>query len=471
MTYSRNPIGLHIQRMASPNDDWVRDHVQKAQYMSCTSLDASGMAADLQRLGVQYSVARMYSYEPDPTKLTDENAIKAFAEAQYKTVSGWARASGNDRIHMYINNEQGHSWQRLVMYRFMIEAAVQDPQGPVGMVFLNGSPGNIKTGYWNERNEFQDTEFMKLLIILDKYRNIRLKSGAYAFILGVHNYTSQYWWIAVNAGAHRIPLWDIPNQFDNGELHIDWSKAQDHLGREYQGIRYALGYVWDDNKRTWLASANVKRRPDGTFVEPPWILVTECLFDNMEDVRNVHKDVIVDPVLNPDDPHKLPETNPRGYHTLATQWSKWFQDTPGHTLVRMLQGAWKPVYEPEGSFIGLNNFCFGNTGGHDTYTVTPKAVADPAYFNAMTPYRRLIPRHFFAATPFIPLPDPIPLPPPTGEPPMPDPTPTPAPTPAPVVFPNEVVVKIEIGVNLLTLLLALINKDVNGVALDAKQTP
>lgn len=56
--------------------------------------------------------------------------------------------------------------------------------------------------------------------------------------------------------------------------------------------------------------------------------------------------------------------------------------------------------------------------------------------------------------------------------PVPVPTPTPTPTPLPMPFPSEVTVnvKFEIGANLLTLMLALLNRQVNGGP-DGQQTP
>lgn len=414
MSQNKNPLGLHIQRYASPNDDWIKDHVAQADYMTCTSLDASGMASDLQERGVPYSIVRFYEFEPSPHGLTQSEDIKKFAERQYETVSSWARVTQNPSIHAYVNNEQGHSWQRLMMYRFMMDAAMADPLGPVGMVFLNAAPGTIRHGFWGEPNDFAADEFMKFLLTLDKYRNVRLPSGAYAFLLGIHNYTSQYAWIAVNAGRHRTPSWDIAAKFDEDELWVDWSLSQDHLGREYQGIRHALGWKWDNSARKWYATNGIQKRADGTPVEPPWMLVTECLFDNMQDVRNVHPDLIVDDVH---EPGTSAELNPRGYHTLATMWRKWFGDKPaGYTLARMLKWTWQHIYAPEGYFVGFNYFSFGNTGGHISYTNTPDAVADPDYFHEVTRFRAPIPDHFFHKE-TLPMPnEPVPVPTPQPKP-------------------------------------------------------
>lgn len=425
MSQQKNPLGLHIQRMASPNDDWIRNHVAQADYMTCTSLDASGMAADLQQLGVPYSIVRFYDFEPSPHGLTQSEDIQKFAQKQYETLASWARVTGNPNIHVYVNNEQGHTWQRLMMYRFMMDVAMADPQGPVGLVFLNAAPGTIRHGFWGEPNDFASDEFMKLVLTFDKYRNVRLPSGAYAFLLGVHNYTSQYAWIAVNAGRHRVPSWEMATKFDNGEFWVDWSLSQDHLGREYQGIRHALGWKWDNSARKWYATNGIQKREDGSPVEPPWMIITECLFDNMQDVRNVHPDLVVDDVHEPPPPGENPiaETNPRGYHTLATIWRKWFGETPaGHTLSQMLKWAWKHIYEPEGYFVGFNYFSFGNTGGHISYTNTPNAVADPDYFTDITHFRTSIPDHFFKKE--------------TN--PMPNPEPTPVPVPAPTPSNNVV---------------------------------
>lgn len=208
------------------------------------------------------------------------------------------------------------------------------------------------------------------------------------------------WWSAVNGGRYsQDTSWDTANKFDSGELHINWELAQDHLGREYQGIRHALGWSWDDDKREWESGAGTLKRPDGTPVEPPWMIVTECIFDNMDNERRLHPGIHLDAGAE----------RARGYHSLKTIWeTNWFKEPAGKVLGKMMQGAWEHVFEPEGYIIGFNYFCLGESGGHRLYTVTLDGNPDMDYFNVVTPYRRTLPDHMFSGEVRIPTPPIIP---------------------------------------------------------------
>lgn len=396
-----NPLGLHIQREGGMNEEYVRNHVREAQYTTCTVVNASGLAADLQRGGVPYAISRDYNFEPEPKHFTKIEEVREYAIQVYWRYVADVEKSGNENIHVYVNNEQGHDWQRLAMMRFMIEESMKPGNKIIGMVFLNAAPGTLKHGFYGEPNEFASGQMLELLLTFDKYRNVRLSSGAYAFILGVHDYTAYYWWCAVNGGEYRNDTsWDTANKFDSGEYHINWELPQDHLGREYQGIRHALGWSWNDSQRKWIAGAGTLKRPDGTPVEPPYMIVTETILDDMDSKRLIHPGIHLDAGAE----------RARGYHSLETIWTtNWFPGEPaGRVLGKMLDQAWRHVFEPEGYFLGFNYFCFGESGGHRLYTVTLDGNPDMDYFNVVTPYRRNLPDHMFSGEVRIPTPPIIP---------------------------------------------------------------
>lgn len=392
--------------------------------MTCTVLDASGLAADLNRLGVPYAVARQFGYEPYPGGLDKAQDIALYAAQQYDKLRAWRETAGNPNVYFMVNNEQGHDWRRIMMYRHMIYAALNDPQGPVGMVFLNAAIGTIKCGFHDEPNEWASGELYKLLLLLDDVRETRLPGGTYAFILGDRRYTSMYWWIAANAGKYAGRLgWDVPDRFAAGDYHIDWSLAQDHIGRNYQGIRRALGWQWDDEQRKWVFDeVQGARRADGKPVLPPWMIATEQFIDRMNDVNRWHPGIPVD----------MGEPTPRGYNSLRTWWGQVFGHPAGLVLARFTDQSWRYIDGPEGFLIGGHTFCLGDTGGHQTHTVSPGGNPDRDYFDAITPVRYPYPEHWFGLPAPAPAPEPAPVPLPA-----PLPEPSPVPVPAPVGLPEN----------------------------------
>lgn len=395
----RNPIGQHIQRIKAPDDNWVVDDCQKAQYTTVTVLNAATLAGRIQSEGgVPYTIYRDSGFEPVPPDTTVAG-IKTYAKVVYDQIREKIRQTGNFSVHMMINCEQGAAPHRVRMYTELIKCAVNDPQTPLGMIFCNASVGSIQTGFWGQENEFARPEWIEFLKTFDQYRNVRLPSGAYAFGLGVHNYSSQYPWIACNAGEHRIPTWDEANR-----IKIDWNKAQDHIGREYQGIRKALGWVWNNTTGAWVATTSTLKRTDGLPVLPPWIILTEMLIDDVGGVpiQATHFDG---------------GNKPRGFNSLKTQYEQvWFKPDPhGLTLAKFSEWTWRVILQAEGFFIGGNNFCEGDTGGWDSFTTTPNGNPNMDYYNAVRKIRFDMPDHFFK-------PLQAPAQPPDNPPPPPSPT-------------------------------------------------
>ncbi len=398
----RNPIGQMIMRVQSVDDNWIVDQCQKAQYTTVTVLDAAKLSGRIQSEGgVPYTIFRDSKWEPGilPDTISDHD-LQQYAIGVYNSLRQRVELCGNPNVHIMVNCEQGASAGRIRMYTELIKLNMADKRGAVGMVLLNASVGSIMTGFWGQPNEFARPEMIEFLKTLDAARNLRLPSGAYAVILGVHNYSTQYPWIATNAGEHRIPSWEEANR-----IRIDWNKAQDHIGREYQGIRKALGWVWNNTVGEWYTSSNTIRRADGSPVEPPWMILTEALIDDVGGVpiQATHFDNA---------------QKPRGFNTLKTQWEQvWFKPDPhGLTLAKMSEWTWRVILQPEGYFIGLNNFCVGNTGGWDSFNTAPNGNPNKDYFDAVKGMRFDMPEHFFKAV-SKPIENPPTQPPPVNEPP------------------------------------------------------
>lgn len=397
-------------RVKAPDDNWITDQCIRAQYTTVTVLDAATLSGRVQSEGgVPYTIFRDSKFEPVPPA-TDDATIKQYTRNIYEQIRLKVQQCGNPSVHIMVNCEQGHAPHRIKMYTELMNLAVADLRGVVGMVFLNASVGSIKTGFWGQENEFAQPDMLGFLKTLDAARNIRLPSGAYAFVLGVHNYSSQYPWIATNAGEHRSqPInWQTANA-----IKVDWNKAQDHIGREYQGIRRALGWVWNNNTGEWYTSSNTVRRGDGKPVEPPWIICTEALIDDVGGVpiQATHLD--------------MGAQKPRGFNSLKTQWEQvWFKPDPhGVTLAKMSEWAWRTIFQQDGYCIGLNNFSLGDTGGWETFNTALNSTPNMDYFNAVKAIRFDMPAHFFKrvespAPPIVVTPPPLPEEPPEPVPPV-----------------------------------------------------
>lgn len=416
----RNPLGQMAQRKEAPDDNWIVDYCIRAQPTTMTLLDAAQLAGRCQREGrVPYSIFRDYGFEPYPGDTASDAQIKDYAKGVYRAIRKLAADTGNSSTHVMVNCEQGHQPARIKMYTELMRLSASDPGGPVGIVFLNAAVGTIQTGFWGQPNDFERPDMLEFLKTLDQYRSVRLPSGSYAFILGIHNYTSQYPAIAVNAGEYRESLAiyrDVPKTPENpsGKVHtgqyrpptwdgmeaieIDWNKAQDHLGREKQGIYRALGWEWNAATRKWLATGKTLRRSDGSPVEPPWMIGTEGFIDDVGGVP------IVAPHIEGNN------GRPQGFHTLQKTWEgDWFVgDAYGMTLGRIENWAWRKVYQGDGYTIGFNSYCIGNTGISATFNKTRNNTPNNEYFNYARLVRYEMPDHFFAAPVSVPTPTPDP---------------------------------------------------------------
>lgn len=440
-----NPAGPVILRMRAPHADEVIAHAQRARYVTTTTLDDIPMAVRLHEAGVPYSVARIWAFEPHPNS-TDESAVRAYARARYDDLRRLRDAARNANILFQINNEQGFRADDLLMYAHLVECAMQDPDGPVGMVFWNGSAGSTQNGFWvsgasngtqyhASHNQWTAQPAMRLVRAMHDARNARLPSGAYAFLLGVHNYSTYYPLIAVDAGMHRKTMrerwnahyangWEAHDVFLLGDAFVDWRLPQDHIGREVQAIRYALG---------WIATPSGTMRPgpetpiaDGALMDCPRIIVTECGAADMFDVIPVHLDEFVasahafDAQNAADDAraayayalglglpaHALrrPENmrlraqhaGPYGYRTQAATWAKqsWFPGkSPGDVLAYWHKWTWDAVLAQTNVVLGIQPFSLGDTGGWETFNLT----GDTDYLSTMEGWQVEIPEHWLAA--------------------------------------------------------------------------
>lgn len=406
---SRNPIaGPHRQNLQTTDENWLVQMAKDCQFMTTTCLDAAALAGRLvSEGGVPYSIFRAWTWEPDPGDRTGD-ALKQYAREVYEQARSMVASSGNPSVLINVNCEQGHSPNRIRMYTEMMRLNAADSRGPIGLVFLSTFIGSIMTGNWGQPNEFEESHWQEFLKVADETRHLRLPNGSYAHILGVHNYTSQFWWIAANGGAERSrPInWQTGNS-----ITIDWNLAQDHLGREYQGIRRALKYTWNNATRKWSPSANTPKRADGSFIEPPWFIWTETLFDAVDGVP-----VFANPIDH--------NSRPKGYHSLKTWWERTaFPEDKGHghTEAKMEIGAWEHLCTEavgDGYCIGWNGYTLGDTGTWESHNKARKEGTDGAvdpdmdYWNDMKAYRFNMPDHFFSAA-SVPPPQPIPFPPPT----------------------------------------------------------
>lgn len=283
MIYTKNPVGIMIMNMNRPHDNIMFTHIERSKYAAVSVLDSNHMIKSLPNFGVVYPLTRFYTFEPH-AHTEDEGQIKDYAYARYQDVKNIRRDAQTNYIIVQINNEQGFRNDDLIMYYYMMEAASKDPEGPVGMAFGNFAPGNPRTGFWGQDNEWEKPAAQKFLQGFNEF-NLNLPGAAIpAFYLGDHEYTTWYPLMAVNGGKHRemIPtnLFELHQKFieDPENYYIDWSLPQDHLGRNYQGIMKALGAEPINGGREWSPPR----------MAPPKILLTEMLFDAMGDVQNFY---------------------------------------------------------------------------------------------------------------------------------------------------------------------------------------
>lgn len=401
-----NPTGLFFANMDvyaghTPSKESYAQFSREAASVTHTVLNDPDSARQQRAAGVPYVVYRQSEWEPDVPRNETRAQIRELARGIYQAARNLRSRVMDPTIHIMVNCEQDPHPARYTMYVELMNAAMQDQLGPVGMVFSNVATGVLKSGQRGEPNDWAHPARLEYLLTLDKYRNVRLSSGSYAFIHGTHGYTALYPWIAVNGGQHRftpegfaLHNWAEGYKFMDGRAHINWDLPQDHLGREFQGMQLALGWVWDDTSRTWKSNAS-------SIGLPPWSIVTEGIIDAMNDVRYLHaKDMTFTP--------EFPE--PMGYRTLARTWSRpdWFpENTPSHTLALFNQWVWEVVYAPTGYFIGTQYYASGATGPETrTHNVSHTGQMDADFFNTTKVYRVNVADHFFKDVPNDPPPSP-----------------------------------------------------------------
>lgn len=443
-----NPTGLNRMNMNGMSEDQFIAHAKRARYLSCLVIDANHMARRLyDEAGVLYPISRIYNFDPRPDN-DDPTHVKAYAQARYRDLQNLRRDAKSPNALYNIQNERGFEKRDFMMFCELIKLSVADPEGVIGLVFWNGASGAVMTGFWGQKNQWADPYAIEFLRLMHKYREKRLPSGAYAFILGVHNYTSQYSLIAVNAGQNRkykgMPgdLWDAHNAFLDGSKYVDWRLAQDHIGRDYQGIMRALGYEPVDEGRHFAATPDTLRDEHQKHVMCPWLLGTEVGFDNMNDVRDVHKDELIPMAAHVAiQPHEdfqpmsrveqlkvgrygwqlwlitLAEwleklwlaivgvfviqalDTPRGYRSLAKTWAQltWFPGkAAGYIFGWLMSWNWKVIHSKTEVMIAQIVFCEGWTSQQWlSYLVT--GDGDYLAYAESDAARVDIPEHFLRA--------------------------------------------------------------------------
>lgn len=404
-----NPAGLFIANMDvyakhTPSKETYAAFSRDAQLSTVTVLNDPDSARLQRSVGVPYTVYRQSEWEPDVPHDATRAQVQQLSKEIYQAARNLRTRVGDPTIHIMVNCEQDPHPNRFLMYIYMVQEAMLDPQGPVGMVFSNAATGVLDSGFYGAGiNDWAHPLRLEYLLLLNNFRHVRLASGSYAFLHGTHGYTALYPWIAVNGGEHRIHNWTEGFKFLDGTYHIDWSKPQDHLGREFQGQMLALGYRWNDESRRWIMTNPPSSQP----TLPPWSLVTEQPIDAMNDVRWFHR---ADMTMT----EEFPE--PQGWRTLIETWKRpdWFpENPPAKTLAMFNEWIWNVVYGPTGVYVGTQNYASGATGPETrTHNVSPTGQFDPDYFNTIKTFRVNLPDHFFYEVPEEPKPVPAPEPPP-----------------------------------------------------------
>ncbi len=461
-----NPVGLVRMNMFGMSEDAFIAHAKKARYLASVVIDANHMARRLHdEAGVLYPVSRIYPFEPRPDNDNPAH-VKAYAAARYQDLKNLRADAKSPNVLYYVNNERGFVKRDFMMYCELIKLSVADPAGPIGLCFWNGASGAVMTGFWNQSNQWKEPWAIEFLKLMHEHRNVRLPSGAYAFILGTHNYTSQYALIAVNAGRDRKRkgepgnLWDKHNAYLTRGKRIDWRLAQDHIGRDYQGIMFALGYAVSADGTRFEPTDATLRDSAGKPVLCPWLLITEAVYDNMNDVRDTHRDELIPMAagvpaavdtdfvpMSTVEQFRVASTGilwllwtlvlwletlwrglagvfvsqsldtPRGYRSLAKTWEQasWFPGRPaGYINAYSLLWAHHVIHAPTEVTIAQVNYCEGQTS---TQWVSYNVRGDGDYlaFMESDAAQVEIPAHFIrAGTPPV-----EPPPPPSTDPTLP----------------------------------------------------
>lgn len=336
-----NPIGYLIQAQNLPDKTALLDHLQQIKPATVSVLDDYALCVQIQNLlPACVVVYRDYNFEPLPS----------YSEATF--LSCLARLSDR-RIVLMVNCEQGFDSDRVDMWvRMMATASKRGYRLCVG----NVSSGSVKCGQGNDPNEWF-TIGEPLLRAFKEYPE---------HYLGFHEYTLPFAW-SVSNGTYGDPQ-HPPNV-------LDWTKPQWHIGRNVQGIT--------------TACAALK-------IAPPKCIVTECLFDTMNDVVT-HFGMKAD-----------------GWKTLQAKWTEWYPLKPsGDVLADQHQWAWEKAYAPCGFVVGMHVYTWNSASDRwHNYRVDD----NPEYLKRMVAYH-----------PAPPIPAPLP-PPPLPIPPKPPETPTTPPT-------------------------------------------
>jgi len=437
-----NPNGLVVMNQRGPDLGWLAEHSQRASYLTHTFLDMNRQAGEFQRkTGMAYMVSRLYPFEPhanvgesEANTKSGREKIKAYAHQRFDDIRNLRDDAQNGNVLFQINNEQGFRADDFLMYKYMIERSVE-LNDIIGMVFWNGASGSVKTGFWNEPNQWESWYALGFIKAMHRHRKRRLPNGAYAFVLGVHGYTSQYPLIAVNAGQWRKGgknwggekgdknLIARHERFEHDKA-LDWHLAQDHLGRNYQGIQTALGWQPSPDGKLYVVSEKILKDDDGKPVYCPWLLNTEQGFDNMNDVRAVHANELI---------HMAGFDTPQGFRSLEKTFKRedWYGpqvSTPGTVLAWSLNWQYRNIYARSGVHIGGHTFAAGDTSGSNFWWLSHNVwdtgrdglQRDQGYFEVMESAiaKIAIASHFLRA----PVTPPEPVPPPV-DPPAPEPVP------------------------------------------------
>lgn len=361
-----NPCGLLISAQGKDfNRSACIQHVQTAQYTTCSVLDDLTLAIDLH---IPYAVFRSYPFEPQP-KGNDQNAGFAAADLAFGQLMAWRKSHpGSENVLFMVNCEQGFGIGVSWMYARLIQRCATEVNPPIGLVVGNWASGAVKCGQGNEPNAWIDAG-EPILRAMEKYGDKTLPNGSWAFVLGVHEYTALFAWIASNGGKHeQTPRWENRPQL------IDWSLPQWHLGRMAQGIMEACDHF------------KIQRIPR--------MIVTECLFDTMNDVIDRLGPIRLAPGYD----------KPRGWRSLVPQWMEWYPGKdPAEVLADQHIWTWETIYKPLGFVIGTHTYIYERTDDPNWISFQVDEADALAYRRKMESYGK--------TTSPPPLPDPDPEPP------------------------------------------------------------
>lgn len=429
MPRSANPNNFHIQNAYGLSEADYLDYIIRAGHVSGSFLDAFQAAREFARRGGLYGIFRAFKFEPLTSMAPDLRDINSVWDHVRKTYD----ENGDDRrvlMNVWCEKTMDEAKYRLAIE--MIKRSTKESR-PIGFVFRNAASASLRADYDKEGNHYLTTPgAMDYLAAMHEHREVRLESGAYAFLDGDHSYTTGHPTFFANAGEYKEnpQAWRDP-RWQTGEWFIDWSKNQYHLGRDYQQIRRALGFTWDVETRSWQHS-------NANPILPPRKGITEALIDNMSKAEFLK--------YNPNWIPTPPWNEPWGYMSQVNWWRDQYGDLyeddgpikggPGRVLSMMAEWTWEFVYAPEDDqFVFQQIYTLGNTGyEHDKKTgefipgtgwevhniAGPKhgGKMDVSFETHNLRTRFDLPDNLFGPVPTTPPPDPDPQPEPEPEPPV-----------------------------------------------------